>query len=193
MKKLTLAIAAVVMGFVMAACNTTSPKETVMKATDEFFAQAEKELNETVVDAQGFMDFFNVMNLDKSEFMQNVLAPYLDEEGNVKGFTEEEWNELQSYIYDRATAYNKVEGAKAAEFIEPAVANYESAINALFEAAGNVDEEAFGKLIEKYEEAEAGLRLFADYDNVPAELQQRAQAAEAKLQDLFNAMNAVGE
>jgi LPS O-antigen subunit length determinant protein (WzzB/FepE family) len=74
--------------------------------------------------------------------------------------------------------------------MEPLIANYENAVNALYEAAGNVDEEAFGKLVSNFEAAEEGLRLFADYDNVPTELQQRAQAAEAKLQDLLNAMEA---
>ena len=192
MKKLTLAIAAVVMGFVMAACNTTSPKETIMKATDAFFTQAEEEV-QAIDKGEDFMAHFAQFEKDKAEFLQMTLADYTDEEGNIKGFTEDEWNELQSYMYDRATAYNKVEGAKAAEFMEPIIANYENAINALCDAAGNVDEEAFGKLVDNFQDAEEGLGLFADYDNVPVELQQRAQAAEAKLQDLLNAMNPVGQ
>jgi hypothetical protein len=189
MKKFTLAIAAVVMGFVMAACNTTSPKETVMKATDEFFAQAEKELNETVVDAQGFMDFFNVMNLDKSEFLQDVMAPYMDEEGNVKGFTEEEWNELQSYIYDRATAYNKVEGAKCAEFLTPAIERYEQAVDAFwvkYEAGEEIDDETFAAMFTELDEAENGVFMFADYDNIPTELQERYSTAAAKHAEMFS-------
>lgn len=190
MKKLTLAIAAVVMGFVMAACNSTSPKETIMKATDEFFAQAEKDV-QAINNGEAFMAHFAQFEADKAEFLQKTLANYLDEEGNIKGFTKEEWTELQNYISDRATAYNKVEGAKAAEFMEPLIANYENAVNALYDAAGNVDEEAFGKLVSNFETAEEGLRLFADYDNVPTELQQRAKAAEAKLQDLLNALEAV--
>lgn len=188
MKKFTLAIATVVMGFVMAACNTTSPKETVMKATDEFFTQAEQELNETVVDAQGFMDFFNVMNLDKSEFLQNVMAPYTDEEGNVKGFTEEEWNELQNYIYDRATAYNKVEGAKCAEYLTPAIERYEKAVEAFwtkYQAGEEIDEDTFSAMFTELDEAEDGVFVFADYDNIPTELQERYSAAAAKHGEMF--------
>ena len=190
MKKLTLAITAVIVGFVMASCgNSTSPKETVMKATDEFFTQAEQELNETVVDAQGFMDFFNVMNLDKSEFLQNVMAPYMDEEGNVKGFTEEEWEELQNYIYDRATAYNKVEGAKCAEFLTPAIEKYEQAVEALwtkYQAQEQLDEEILNAMNAELEEAQNDVFMFADYDNIPTELQQRYSAAAAKHEAMFS-------
>lgn len=189
MKKFTLAIAAVVIGFVMAACDTTSPKETVMKATDEFFTQAEQELNETVVDAQGFMDFFNVMNLDKSEFLQDVMAPYVDEEGNVKGFTEEEWNELQNYIYDRATAYNKVEGAKCAEFLTPAIERYEKAVDAFwvkYEAGEEIDDETFDAMVAELDEAEDAVFMFADYDNILPELQERYSAAAEKHMAMFS-------
>lgn len=189
MKKFTLAIAAVVIGFVMAACDTTSPKETVMKATDEFFTQAEQELNETVVDAQGFMDFFNVMNLDKSEFLQDVMAPYVDEEGNVKGFTEEEWNELQNYIYDRATAYNRVEGAKCAEFLTPAIERYEKAVDAFwvkYEAGEEIDDETFDAMVAELDEAEDAVFMFADYDNILPELQERYSAAAEKHMAMFS-------
>lgn len=190
MKKIASVIAAVMIAFVMTSCGGNSPKETIMKATDEFFTQAEGKV-QAIENGEDFMAHFAQFEEDKAEFLQKVLADYMDEEGNVKGFSEDEWNELQNYISDRATAYNKVEGAKAAGFMEPLIANYENAVNALFDAAGNVDEEAFGKLVDNFEVAEADLRLFADYDNVPTELQQRAQAAEAKLQDLLNAMDAV--
>ena len=183
---------ALVMGFIMTSCGGESPKETIKKATDEFFTQAENNV-QSITSGDEFMNFFADMETQRDELMQKLFGPYTDNDGNIKGISDADMEEIQSYIYDRATAYNKVESVKAAEFMEPAVANFENAINALFEAAGNADEEAFGKLVEKFEEAEAGLSLFADYDNVPTELQQRAQAAEAKLQDLFNALNTVGE
>ncbi len=187
MKKLSLAIAAVIVGFVMASCNSVSPVETIKKATDEFFAQAETKI-QAVTSGEEFMQAFAEMNEARNEFMEKTFADYLDEEGNVKGFTEEEWNDLQSYMFDRATAYNKIEGAKAGEFMEPVVADYENAINALCEGFGNVDQEAFENLTLDFDKAETALRLFADYDNVPTALQERAQAAEDKLDELLKLM-----
>lgn len=187
MKKLTLVLAAVVMGFVMAACNTTTKSDTIKKATDEFFAQAEEELN-TIENAEDFMTYFQVFNDDKNEFMQKTFGPYMDEEGNVKGFTEEEWEELQSYIYDRATAYNKVEGAKCAEFLTPAIERYEKAVEAFYakyQANEQLDEETFNAMFAEMDEAEDGVFMFADYDNIPTALQERYSAAAAKHQEMF--------
>ena len=184
MKNLTLVLAAIVMGFVMTSCNTTSKSDTIKKATDEFFSQAETKV-QAIDNGVDFLAYIDQFEADKAEFLKNTFADYLDEEGNVKGFTEEEWNELQGYIYDRATAYNKVEAQKAAEFMTPLIEDYENAINALCEGYGQVDEASSDALIGNFEAAEAALRPFANYDNVLPELQQRAQAAEAKLNDFL--------
>lgn len=184
MKKLNFAIAAVVMGFVMAACSTTSPKETILKAADEFFTKAEADVN-AIQTAEDFMNYFKLFENDKEEFMNKTFEPYLDAEGNVKGITKEVYEEILKGLYDRATAYNKVEGAKAAEFIEPAIAQYEKAIDAVCEGFGNVDEETFDQLTTNLKNAENGLALFAEYDNVPVALQERGQAAQAKLDDFL--------
>ena len=185
MKKLTFAIAAVVMGFVMAACNTTSPKETILKAADEFFAKAEADVN-AIQNGEDFMNFFNVIENDKVEFMKKTFEPFMDAEGNIKGITEAEYEEIMKGLNDRATAYNKIEGAKAGEFIEPAIEQYEKAIDALCESFNKVDAETNDALTENLEKAEQALGLFAEYDNVPVALQERAQAAQAKLQELIN-------
>lgn len=184
MKKLTLVLAAIVMGFVMTSCNTTSKSDTIKKATDEFFSQAETKVQD-INNGADFLAYIDQFEVDKAEFLKNTFADYLDEEGNVKGFTEEEWNELQGYIYDRATAYNKIEAQKAAEFMTPLIEDYENAINALCEGYSQEDEAASDALIGNFEAAEAALRPFANYDNVLPELQQRAQAAEAKLNDFL--------
>ena len=185
MKKLTLAIFAVVMGFVMTSCNSVSPKETIMKSTDEFFTQAEEELN-TIETAEDFMAFFNVFELDKQEFVEKAFADYVDEEGNIKGISDSDMEEIQSYMYDRASAYNKVEAAKAAEFLTPLIEQYEAAVDALYEAV-STGQPTEG-LVEQFEAAENALALFSDYDNVLPELQERAQAAEAKLDEVIAAM-----
>ena len=182
MKKITLAIAVVIMGFVMASCGTkVSPTETILKSAQEFFDQAKTKLS-AIDNVEDFLAFVKSFNAEKEEFSQNLFADYVDEEGNVKGFTEEEIVNLQTKLSDIATEYNKEEANKAAEFIAPIIGRYENAVNALSEAIGNTDEETFDKLIEEYESAEYELALFEDYDNVLPELQERAQAAENKLQ-----------
>ena len=190
MKKLTLAVFAVVIGFVMTSCGNDSPKEAIMAATDKFFTQAEEELN-TIDNGEDFMTFFNVFENEKEDFVEKIFADYVDEEGNIKGISESDMEEIKSFMYDRASAYNKVESAKVAEILDPFVTNYENAINALCDAAGKVDEEAYEKLASEIESAENDLALFDDYDNVPMEIQQRVQAAEAKIQELF--LKALGQ
>jgi len=193
MKKITLAIAAVVIGFVMASCgNSVSPKETILKATEDFFTQAKTNL-QAIDNAEDFLAFVNNFAQEKDAFIQNVFADYMDEEGNLKGFTEEELTDLQTQLGDMATAFNKEEALKAAEFITPLVENYENAVNALYDAIGNVDEETFHQLVENFEDAEAGLSVFAAYDNVLPELQERAQAAQMKLDEVIKAMETAGE
>ena len=185
MKKLTLIIAALVLGFVMTSCDTTNKKEVITKAVDEFFANAEQKLA-TITSAEEFMLNFQEFEASKDDFIQNLFADYVDEEGNLKGFTEEDVEEITNYIFDRTSAYNKVEGEKAAEFIEPLVSNYEAAVNALSEAVA-AGESTEG-LADQFEAAEKELAVFADYDNVLPELQTRAQNAEAKLQEVIDAM-----
>ena len=193
MKKITLAIAAVVIGFVMASCgNSVSPKETIIKATEDFFAQAKTNL-QVIDNAEDFLAFVDNFAQEKDTFIQNVFADYMDEEGNLKGFTEEEITDLQTQLGDMASAYNNEEALKAAEFITPLVENYENAVNALYDAVGNVDEETFHQLVENFEAAESDLSVFAAYDNVLPELQERAQAAEMKLDEVIKAMGAAGE
>ena len=191
MKKITLAIAVVIMGFVMASCGTkVSPSETILKAAQEFFDQAKAKLS-AIDNAEDFLAFIDSFNAEREEFSQNLFADYVDEEGNIKGFTEEEIVNLQTKLSNLATEYNKVEADKAAEFLAPRIEAYENVVNALYEAAGNEDMEAFHKLTEDFEAAEAALRPWANYDNVLPELQQRGQAAEAKLNEIFDALNEV--
>ena len=178
MKKFTLAIAAVMIAFLMTSCGGESPKEKIMKATDEFFAKAEQEL-QNITNGDDFMAHFYQFENDKQAFLENVLADYFDEDGNIKGISESEGAEIEEYISERATAYNQAESKKAYEFMEPIVAKYEAVINSIYEtvAAGQPIE----GLANDFEAIETELANYADFDNVPTELQQRAQAAEAKL------------
>ena len=182
MKKLTLIIAAVATCFVMASCGGASPKESIMKATDEFFTQAENNV-QSITSGEEFMNFVADMEIKRDELIQKLFGPYTDKDGNIKGISDTDMEEIQSYIYDRASAYNNVESVKAVGFIEPVVAKYEAAVNAIVDAVAT--NQPLDNAIEKFEEAENELAVFADYDNVPVELQKRAQAAEAKLQEVL--------
>ena len=82
MKKITLAIAAIIMGFVMASCGTkVAPTETILKATQEFFDQAKTKLS-SIQSAEDFLAFVNNFNKERDDFSQNLFADYMDEEGN---------------------------------------------------------------------------------------------------------------
>lgn len=183
MKRLTLILATVLMGFVMASCQDSSlKKEDIMKATNAFFEQAEQEL-QTISSGEEFMDFFRAFTEKKSQFIEELFVDHIDEEGNLKGFSEEQAEDIYNSIYERATAYNRVEAVKAAEFIAPTVDNLEAAVNALYEQyqAGveftpeNVD--AFILSVSPY-------TVFQDYDNVLPELRERTFAINDKLTEM---------
>ena len=172
-------IAVAIMGFLMA-CNHTAKKEAVMKTVDDFFNQAEQDVA-GISSGEEFMAYFAEFEERKYDFIQDLFADFTDKEGNIKGFSKEETEEIQNYIYDRASAYNQVEGAKCAEFLEPVIANYENVVNAM---CATDDVETLKALLPDYEAAEEALLFYVDYDNVLPELQTRCSAAIDKISEL---------
>ena len=188
MKKITLAIAALVIGLAMASCGGESPKESIMKAADEFFAQAETNV-QAITSAEEFMNHFAEMEIKRDELSQQLFGPYSDKDGNITGISDSDMEEIQSYLYDRATAYNKVEAAKCAEFLTPAIEKYEQSVDALYEkflADEQMDEETFHGLFEAVTEAAEEVYVFADYDNIPKELSNRYTEALGKFEQMFD-------
>ena len=182
MRKLTLAIVAIVLGFVMVSCGGESPKETITKATDEFFTQAENNV-QAINSGEEFMNFFVDMETKRDELMEKLFGPYADKDGNIKGIPDSDMEEIQSYIYDRASAYNKVEAAKAAEFIAPAldeVERYADALYAQFTAGEDLNLET----VKQFDDAYLALLEFDDYDNVLPELQQRKDDVWQKIDEM---------
>lgn len=187
MKKLTLAIVAVVIGLAMTSCGGESPKESIKKATDEFFTQAENNV-QAITSGEEFMNFFENFKTQKAEFTQKTFSPYANENGDITGISESDMEEIQSYIYDRASAYNKVEAAKCAEFMTPAMDRFEEAVDALYavyKSGAEIDEETFSGYFGNIEEALDGVFLFADYDNIPNELAERYEKIDAKRAEMF--------
>lgn len=191
MKKLTIIVVAMIGCFLMASCNK-SPKEAIMKATDEFFAQAEKDVN-AITNGEDFMAFFNNFEQKKEDFLLGLLAKYpSDDDANFTQLSAEENDALYEYMYDRATAYNKVESAKCSEFLTPIVDRFEKAVKALYEKfqAGDDDVDS---LIDDIEAAYNELEPYAEYDNVPEELADRFQAAQSMIDEMFGGEEEVEE
>lgn len=189
MKRITLILTAILVGFVMASCQDQSlKKEDIMKATNAFFEQGEQEI-QTISSGEEFMAFYHAFNERKTQFVEELFADHMDEEGNLKGYSEEEAEDIYNSIYERATAYNRTEAVKAAEFIAPAVDNLEATVNVLYEQfqAGipfvPEDIEAFANAVVPY-------AIFEEYDNVLPELRERIFAISDKITEMDAALSA---
>ena len=185
MKKLTLIIATVVLGFVMAACSTPSPREAIMQQTEDLFAQAELEV-QAITNAEDFVNFFFEFDERRDDFVNELFEKYpTDDEGNFKGMTEAENEELNNYIYERATAYNVIEAKKCGEFLEPYLEQFENVTNTLygvFQNTGLFTEDMHQQLYDAYER----VALFQGIDNIPEELVDRYQAAMEKANEMID-------
>lgn len=183
MKKITLTIVALVIGFAMTSCDSTSPKEKIMKSVDEFFVQAEQNVQK-VASGEEFMSYFADFATQKTKFIENLFGPYADKDGNITGISDSDMEEIQSYIYDRATAYNKVEAEKAKEFMGPEldiIENYVNELYAQFQAGNELDKET----VKNFDDAYVNfLKKYKDYDNVLPELQKRRDAIWGKMDEM---------
>ena len=184
MKKLTIIAIAMIGCFLMASCNK-SPKEAIMKATDEFFAQAEKDVK-AITNADDFLKFFNDFEQKKDDFLYGLVTKYdTDDDGNFTALSAEENEALNNYMYERATAYNKIEAEKCGEVLEPFVARFENAVGTVWDRFNAADEEITDEMIEEVENAMAALEPYSELDNVPTALQDRFQDAYSKLTEMF--------
>ena len=115
------------MGFMFTSCNNSAKvKAGMIKDVDEYFTAAEARLAE-IDNAEDFVIFAEAMN-DRSDLLDQLSENYSD-----KDIKDEDWNEIETFIYDRATAYNKAEGLKCTEFLAPAIDRYEAIVNKLYE------------------------------------------------------------
>ena len=179
MKKLSLIIAAVAMSFMLFSCGGVSTKDAIINDVDNYFNQLEQKLGE-INNAEDFLAFAEATS-DRSDLVNLLQEKYGD-----KTLSDEDNEAVQEFIQERATTYNQAEAKKAAEFLTPLIEDYENAVNALYDGFNSdVDPDTFHALTEAFEQAETALRPFAEYDNVLPELQQRAQAAAAKLDEIL--------
>ena len=178
MKKITLAIAAIIMGFVMASCGGGSEKakESMIKDADEYFTKAEQTLAQ-IDNTEDFLMFVESMK-DRSDLLESMKKKYDNK------ITDEDLDAACDVIYERASVYNKVEAEKAKEFMGPEldiIENYVNELYAQFQAGNELDKET----VKNFDDAYVNfLKKYKDYDNVLPELQKRRDAIWGKMDEM---------
>ena len=111
MKKLTLIIAAVAMGFIMASCGNKE-KELMQKAT-EFYTQNETELK-AVDNVEGFAAFCQNFKQKLNDFKATYSDMKLSEE-------------THNFLADKEKTFNELESQKVGELFTPGLEQLENA------------------------------------------------------------------
>ena len=150
-----------------------------MKDVENYFTQAEQKLA-AIDNADDFIAFATSMN-DRSEFMNQ-----LDEQYSDKEISAEDEEALQTFIYDRATAYNQAEAMKCGEFLAPIMERFVNAVEALYNNREELDEETFAAMFKEMDEAEDEVLKFADCENIPEELINMFSDAQTKRAEMFD-------
>ena len=166
MKKLAFVFGALIMGFMITSCNNSAKiKAEMIKDVDDYFTKAEGELA-AIDNAEDFVAFAVGMN-DRSD-----LLDQLQEKFGEKDIDDADWEEIENFIYDRATAYNQAEGLKCTEFLTPVVEWYETIVNKLYEQfqAGIAFQDAD---LDEFLDAYSALSDFGECENVDPELVDR--------------------
>ena len=166
MKKLLIVLGALVMGFMITSCdNTAKIKTGMMKDVDQYFTDAETMLAE-IDNAEDFVKFAVSMN-DRSDLLDLLQDKYGDEEIN-----DEDWKEIEDFIYDRATAYNQAEGLKCTEYLVPIIERYETIVNKLYgqyQAGVTFADDDLDEFLDAY----SAISDFNECENVDPELIER--------------------
>ncbi len=181
MKKFTLIIAAVVMGFVFASCSGPS-KEVILKEVNTFFTQAVNDVN-AIDNAADLRNFVSTFSDKRSDFQDMLFEKFKVEDDKFVGFSEEENAEIMGIISEKATEYNNAEYAKCGEIMEPYIAKYEEIASILYgkyQAGESLDEALAADL-------DNALRDIVQYaDIVPEELATRFYDAQAMSDEMFS-------
>ena len=181
MKKLTLIIAAVVMGFAFTSCSGPS-KDAILNEVSAFFTKAQNDI-QAIDNADALIEFVKSFSDKKDEFMNSLSEKFEVKDDKFVGFSEEENAEIMGKINDMATEYNKIEYAKCGEIMKPYIEKYDNIVNALYEkfqGGEEITEDMTNDLKGAYDE-------IAKYsDIVPEELANIFYADDAKIAEIFN-------
>ncbi len=182
MKKLSLVLGALVLGFLLTSCGT-STKDKIYKDTDEFFTQKEAEI-QTIDNMDDLLAFVSAMN-ENPEL--DLVDKYTDEEGNIIGLTEQDSDELIDMMMERRDAYKVIEEAKCIELTEPLVEDYENIIASLYEDYEADLPEAEEQKMAEWENLYGMIDHY--YDIIPDTLYKRFLDAD----DVFDFMFGLGD
>lgn len=151
------------MGFMLTSCENV--KDDIIKDIDAYFAQAEQDLN-MIDNADDFVAFAEVMN-DRSDLLDQLSEKY-----GEKTISDEDWEAIENFIEERATAYNTAEADKCAEFLTPAIDRFEAILSQMYpqyEAGTPFDEETLDEFLDAY----FGVTAFSECENVYPALSDR--------------------
>lgn len=173
MKKLVFVFGALILGFMISSCdNSAKVKAGMIKDVDEYFTEAERVLNE-FDNAEDFVAFAKAMN-DRSDLLEHLSEKYGDND-----ITDKDWDEVESFMYDRATAYNQAEMAKCSEFLTPIIDRFEVLVNNMYPKflAGETFDDA---TIDEYADVYTAIMDFGECENVDSKLVDRLEPLFAK-------------
>lgn len=180
MKKLTLIIAAVVMGFAFASCSGPS-KDAILNEVSAFFAKAQADI-QAIDNADDLVAFVNSFGDKKDEFLNSLSEKFEMKDDKFVGFSDEENNEIMNKISEIATEYNKVEYAKCGEMMKPYIDKYDSAVKALFEKF-ETGEEFTDEMVDELKASYDDIAKYSDI--VPEELANVFYADEEMVAKMF--------
>lgn len=156
MKKVTLLLGAIVLGFMLTSCE--NKKETALNLFNTFFDEELAQLNK-VEDADGWMAYYDAASERFDNFfnMLNEKLP-LDENDNIIGLKQADSDEAMKVYDDRMDDYLAQRDAKGAALYEPFINDVESSFDeivGLFDQYDNPDaipDEVFDPLYDKFME-----------------------------------------
>ena len=140
MKKVTLLLGAIVLGFMLTSCE--NKKETALNLFNTFFDEELAQLNK-VEDADGWMAYYDAASERFDNFfnMLNEKLP-LDENDNIIGMSQTDSDEAMKVYDDRMDDYLAQRDTKGAALYEPFINDVEDSfmeIVGLFDQYDNPD------------------------------------------------------
>lgn len=156
MKKVTLLLGAIVLGFMLTSCE--NKKETALNLFNTFFDEELAQLNK-VEDADGWMAYYDAASERFDNFfnMLNEKLP-LDENDNIIGLSQTDSDEAMKVYDDRMDDYLAQRDTKGAALYEPFINDVENSFDeivGLFDQYDNPDaipDEVFDPLYDKFME-----------------------------------------
>jgi hypothetical protein len=156
MKKVTLLLGAIVLGFMLTSCE--NKKQTAVNLFNTFFDEELATLNK-VEDADGWMAYYDAASerFDKFFNTLNEQIP-LNDDGNIIGMSQADSDEALKIYDDRMDDYLAKRDAKGAALYEPFISDLEGSFDEIlglfdqYENVEDVPDEQFDPLYDKFME-----------------------------------------